>query len=94
MDKLKFRLAIAVILILVASNWFYARKAKAAPQITYGQPACTSYVPTNWGQLKGSSDNYGVIFEDSSGTLRFITGVPCGAYPQVSLEIRRGAPPN
>jgi hypothetical protein len=44
--------------------------------------------------IKGSSEHYGVVFQDSSGTLRFITNVPCEATPQIALEIRRGAPPN
>jgi hypothetical protein len=33
-------------------------------------------------------------FQDSSGTLRFITNLPCEATPQIALEIRRGAPAN
>ena len=94
MSKTTARLLVVGVLILTAANWFYARKAKAAPQLVFGQPACKSYVPPNWGEYKGSSEHYGVVFEDSSGTLRFVTNVPCEATPQIALEIRRSAPPN
>jgi hypothetical protein len=96
MSKMCARLLVATVLLFTAFNWFYARRAKAAPkpQIVYGQANCKSYVPPEWGEYKGSSDNYGVAFQDSSGTLRFITNVACEATPQVALEIRRGSPPH
>jgi hypothetical protein len=96
MSKTTARLLVVAVLLLSVANWFYARQAKAAPdpQIVYGQANCRSYVPPEWGEYKGSSDNYGVAFQDSSGTLRFITNVGCEATPQVALEIRRGNPPH
>ena len=94
MSKTAARLLVAAVLFLTAANWFYARKAKAAPQIVYGQPACKSFVPQNWGEYKGSSNTYGLAFQDNSGTIRFITNVPCETTPQIALEIRRGSPPN
>jgi hypothetical protein len=97
MSKMTARLLVAAVLLLTAANWFYVRRARAAaakPQIVYGQANCRSYVPPEWGDYKGSSDNYGVAFQDSSGTLRFITNVACEATPQVALEIRRGNPPH
>jgi hypothetical protein len=94
MSKTTGRLLIAVIVLLLASNRFFADKAKADPRITFGQPACRSYVPPAWGDYMGSSEHYGVVFQDNSGTLRFITNVPCEATPQIALEIRRGNPQN
>jgi hypothetical protein len=96
MSKTKGRVLLAVIAALLVSNWFYARKAKASgsSQISYGQPACRSYVPISWGEYMGAAKDYGVVFRDNSGTLRFINSVPCEAIPPVSLEIRRGNPPN
>jgi hypothetical protein len=94
MSKTTARLLVAAVLLLNLGNWVYARKTKAAAQITYGQPACKSFVPPSWGEYRGSSEHYGVVFEDKSGTIRFITNVPCETTPQVALEIRRGNPPN
>ena len=95
MSKTTARILVAAVLLLTAANWFYSRaKAAPQPQIVYGQASCRSYVPPEWGEYKGSSDNYGVAFQDSSGTLRFITNVACEATPQVALEIRRGNPPH
>jgi len=94
MSKTKGRLLMAVVALLVVSNWVTARKAKASPQITYGQPSCKSYAPISWGEYMGSSKDYGVVFKDNAGTLRFITNVACETTPQVALEIRRGNPPN
>jgi len=96
MSKTTGRTLIAVIVVLLVSNWFYARKAKAGPaqpQIEYGQPACKSYVPISWGEYVGAAKDYGVVFKDNAGTLRFVNNVPCEAIPLVSLEIRRGNPP-
>ncbi len=94
MSKTMGRVLIAVIAVLLVSNWFYARKAKASPQIAYGQAACKSYAPVSWGEYVGSSKDYGIVFRDNAGTLRFITNVTCETTPQVALEIRRGNPPN
>jgi hypothetical protein len=94
MSKKNARLLVVAIVLLTAANWFYARKVKAAPQLVFGQPACSSFVPPEWGEYKGSSEHYGVVFQDNSGTLRFITNVPCEATPQIALEIRRASPSN
>ena len=94
MSKTTGRVLIALVAVLVVASWFYARRAKASPQIAYGQPACKSYAPLSWGEYVGSSKDYGVVFKDNAGTLRFITNVACETTPQVALEIRRGNPPN
>ena len=62
MSEMTACLLVAAVLLLTAANWFYVRRARAAaakPQIVYGQANCRSYVPPEWGDYKGSSDNYG-----------------------------------
>jgi hypothetical protein len=93
-SKMTGRVLIAVIVALLASNWFHARKAKASPQISDGPPACKSCAPISWGHYVGSAKYFAVVFRDSSGTLRFIANVTCEATPRVSLEIRHANPPN
>lgn len=95
MSKITQRLLIAVIVSLLASNWFLARKATAKSQIVgYGQPACTTYVPTSWGEYTGSSEHYGIVFKDNAGTLRCLTNIPCETTPQIALQVKRSNPPN
>jgi hypothetical protein len=43
--------------------------------------------------FKGASTQSGLAFEDSAGTLRFLTNIPCDGAPVVALEIRRTATP-
>ena len=57
----------------------------AAPQSSQ----CVATVPKVWGEYRGGSAQSGLAFEDSNGTLRFITNLPCGAVPTVALEIHR-----
>ena len=94
MSKTTGRMFVVVIALLLVSNWFYARKAKASPQSGFPQPACRTYVPISWGEYVGAAKDYGIVFKDNSGTLRFVNSVPCEAIPLVSLEIRRGNPGN
>jgi hypothetical protein len=91
MSKTTARLLIAAFVLLTAANWFYARKTKAAPQQMF-QAQCRSFVPLEWGEYKGSSSGFGLAFQDSSGTLRFVTNVTCEGVPTVALEIRRTMP--
>jgi len=62
-----------------------ARPAPILPQ----DSQCVSIVPKAWGQYRGGSAQSGLSFEDSNGTLRFVTNLPCGSVPTVALEIRR-----
>jgi len=94
MSKTTGGVLIAVMVLFGLSNQFLVRKAAAKPQIVYGQPACTTYVPPSWGEYKGSSEHYGIVFQDSSGTLRFVTNVPCQTVPQIALQVVRTSPPN
>ncbi|HEY2121462.1 MAG TPA: hypothetical protein VGH37_19930 [Candidatus Acidoferrum sp.] len=84
-------LPVAVIAVLLAgfAAWCFARKTNATAQMGSGQPLCSSQIPSSWGEYKGGSQQSGFAFEDSNGTLRFITNVPCDGTPQVALEIRR-----
>ncbi len=60
-------------------------------QAQTGSSRCIANVPASWGTFKGVSQSYGIGFEDSSGTLRFVNQFPCGfdQAPIVSLEVRR-----
>ena len=94
---MKTLLLITAALALLATAAFLRTNTRATT-ITAAAPqsdsACVSYVPREWGQYKGGSNQAGLAFEDTSGTLRFVTNLPCGAVPVVSLEIRRPAPKN
>jgi hypothetical protein len=46
-------------------------------------------IPKSWGQFKGGDAQSGQAFEDNTGTLRFLTNIPCGGTPLVALEVRR-----
>jgi hypothetical protein len=63
--------------------------AVAQSQTNIGR--CTVTVPPDWGALKGVSDTFGMVFEDSEGTLRAVKQMPCGlgGAPNVALEIHR-----
>ncbi|HKN25966.1 MAG TPA: hypothetical protein VJX72_14050 [Candidatus Acidoferrum sp.] len=66
--------------MLPAANWFYVRKAKAAAQLNFGQAACTSFVPLEWGKYKGSSEHYGIVFRDNNGTHCFEVREPSSRF--------------
>lgn len=88
MKTIFVRTILAVVLVAGFIGYFFARKAHAQ-QLGVGQPLCISEVPSSWGEFKGGSEQSGFAFQDSAGTLRFVTSVPCGATPQIALEIRR-----
>ncbi len=73
----------------------YAFDARAshthAPDATQlsGDAQCVSTVPRSWGEYRGGSNQAGLAFEASDGTLRFLTNLPCGAVPVIALEVRR-----
>jgi hypothetical protein len=70
---------------LSARDGAHAAVPAAVPQ----DSQCVSIVPKAWGQYRGGSAQSGLSFEDSNGTLRFVTNLPCGSVPIVALEIRR-----
>ena len=84
----------AVAIITLISLKLYAAPKPPNPQVW--TPGCVSTVPKIWGTFKGGSAQSGLAFEDSAGTLRFLTNIPCNGTPTVALEIRRssGSPSN
>jgi len=58
------------------------------------QPACVLSVPASWGEYKGASRDFGLAFQDNSGTLRFTRDLACEApnvqrWAPAYLEVRR-----
>jgi hypothetical protein len=66
-------------------------KPAQPPQPQVWTPGCVATVPKSWGTFRGASTQSGLAFEDSSGTIRFLTNIPCDGIPSVSLEIHRTA---
>jgi len=76
-----------ILVILGTSEWFRSRRVKAAGQES---GTCVFEAPESWGRFRGGSEESGLAFEDSQGTLRLVTNIPCnGAVPAVALEVRR-----
>lgn len=64
--------------------------ARAAGAAQFNSDAqCVATVPRSWGVYRGGSNQAGLAFEASDGTLRFVTNLPCGAVPMIALEVRR-----
>jgi hypothetical protein len=84
-------IVIATLTLLVALLSFkaYAASPKPQPQPQVWTPGCVASVPKSWGTFRGASAQSGLAFEDSSGTIRFLTNIPCDGIPSVSLEIHR-----
>ncbi len=76
-----------VVIALILSAFFVGRLNGNSLS---GTAKCRAYVPLDWGEYVGSGQ-YGIVFRDNEGTLRFFRGVPCGheGTPVVDLEIRR-----
>jgi hypothetical protein len=77
------------IVALLSLKMYAAAPKKPAPQVW--TPGCVATVPKSWGAYKGGSAQSGLAFEDSAGTLRFLTNIPCDGTPLVALEILRTA---
>ena len=80
-------LAIIALLALIACR-LYTTKAAPTPA-QFWTPGCVATIPKAWGQFKGGDAQSGLAFEDNTGTLRFLTNIPCGGTPLVALEVRR-----
>lgn len=93
MKPMALRLFFTTLLMLLVTAALNVGSSKAVPQITYGY-TCVSYIPASWGEYKGGNQQSGLAFEDNTGTLRFVTNLPCDSTPQPALEIRRTAPNN
>ena len=92
MNKALAIVALTALVLLGAA--IRTRTRTLAASSSQMEAPCVSYVPREWGQYKGGSAQTGLAFEDSIGTLRFVTNLPCGAVPIVALEVRRPAPKN
>ncbi len=83
----------AVALLALASaniNLSADGTAHAARAAQFNSDAqCVATVPRSWGVYRGGSNQAGLAFEASDGTLRFVTNLPCGAVPAIALEVRR-----
>jgi hypothetical protein len=84
------RVTLVLFAVLALVSWrIWAAKAKESkPQLW--TPGCIASAPRSWGVYKGGSAQSGLAFEDSAGTLRFLTNLPCdGSTAAVALQIRR-----
>jgi len=85
-----FRVAIAVLALGVMAP----QQPMATAQKDSLEPACVLTVPSRWGEFKGASRDFGLAFQDTDGTLRFIRDLACEAPgshrpPLRFLEVRR-----
>jgi hypothetical protein len=86
--------ALTLATILLSFKLYAATPKPSQPaQPQMWTPGCTANVPRSWGTFRGASTQSGLAFEDASGTIRFLTNIPCSGTPTVSLEIRRTAAP-
>jgi len=69
-----FRVAIAV---LALGGAMAPQQPMTNAQKESVQPACIMTVPSSWGEFKGASGDFGLAFQDSAGTLRFIHDSAC-----------------
>jgi hypothetical protein len=85
------RVATIFALALFTATFFTTRSTNAEAQgLSYGS-TCVSYIPQAWGEFKGGSSQSGLAFQDSKGTIRFVTNATCDGTPVPALEIRRTA---
>jgi hypothetical protein len=88
MNRLVNLLTLALALLLLAGL------SQPITTVAHAQTAtarCNVKIPTEWGTFKGASDQFGLVFEDSSGTIRAVTQMPCGLdnAPNLALEVKR-----
>jgi hypothetical protein len=86
--------ALTIATALLSIELYAASPAAPKPKPPFAQvwtPGCVASVPKAWGTFRGASTQSGLAFEDSSGTIRFLTNLPCDGIPSVSLEIHRTA---
>jgi len=89
---MKKRNQVVVVIVLAIVGLISFRVYAAAPKPPkqeFWTPGCVASVPKSWGVFQGASVQTGLAFEDSEGTLRFLTNIPCDGSPLVALEVRR-----
>jgi hypothetical protein len=90
--KISSKAPTITIIVLLALIAFKLCTTKAAPKpAQLWTPGCVANVPKSWGQFRGGDAQSGFAFEDNTGTLRFLTNIPCGGTPLVALEVRRSS---
>jgi hypothetical protein len=83
-------IAVTAVLCAAAFEFLPTKTVEAAVRRQEAFGTCVSRVPQSWGQYKGGSEQTGVAFEDSRGTLRFVTNFPCsGDLPTAALVVER-----
>jgi hypothetical protein len=88
MNRLLNLLTLVLALLLIIG---FSRPAATIAQAQTATARCNVKIPAEWGAFKGASDQFGLVFEDSSGTIRTVTQMPCGLdnAPNLALEARR-----
>jgi hypothetical protein len=86
-----FRVAIAILALCGA---MVPQQPMASAQKESVQATCIMTVPSSWGEFKGASNDFGLAFQDSAGTLRFIHDWACEIpgfqrFPPAFLEVHR-----
>jgi hypothetical protein len=86
------RTRIVVTLSLICAFLLIAASDRPVTVAAQNQTPCVAYIPAAWGTYRGASASYGLGFEDSDGTLRFVNQIPCSGLQQApppALELRR-----
>jgi len=78
---------LSIIVALLSFKVYAATPKPPSPQDW--TPGCVAGVPKTWGTFRGASTQSGLAFEDASGTIRFLTNIPCSGTPTASLTILR-----
>ena len=90
--QLRKRILLPGITLMLAAASLLAGRTQGKPAAPQQDMTgrCVINAPQDWGKYLDSG-SYGVVFEDTNGTLRFVNRFPCGleGAPTVALEIRR-----
>jgi hypothetical protein len=80
-------IGIVALLALIALKLYTSKDAPKRAQ--FWTPGYVATIPKSWRQFRGGDAQSGLAFEDNTGTLRFLTNIPCAGTPLVALEVRR-----
>lgn len=88
--KKHIMIALPLVALAAAGFRFLPTRTAAAQGNLENLGTCVSQVPETRGQFKGGSEQTGIAFEDSHGTIRFVTNFPCNStVPPVALVVKR-----
>lgn len=65
------------VLLCLGGEHFWKPQTVHAQTPLGSEAACVTHIPKAWGAFKGASE-YGLVFEDENGSLRFIKSPSCG----------------